>query len=80
MLLMYPGLLGRYGQLSILDELADSLGAHSLWVLAGSEHQKASPWWTARRSRRVRRNGPGFQPSGWTMNFARSKADQRRDP
>jgi hypothetical protein len=43
MLLMYPGLLGRYGQLSILDDLADSLGAHSLWVLAGSEHQKASP-------------------------------------
>jgi serine/threonine protein kinase len=42
-LLIYPGLLGRYGQLSILDELADSLGAHSLWLLAGSEHQAASP-------------------------------------
>jgi hypothetical protein len=42
-LLIYPGLLGRYGQLSILDELADSLGRHSLWLLAGSEHQTASP-------------------------------------
>jgi serine/threonine protein kinase len=43
MLLIYPGLLGRYGQLSILDELADSLGANSLWLLTGSEHQAASP-------------------------------------
>lgn len=43
MLLIYPGLLGRYGQLSILDELADALGAHSLWLLMGSEHQAASP-------------------------------------
>jgi serine/threonine protein kinase len=43
MLLIYPGLLGRYGQLSILDDLADSLGNHSLWLLAGSGHQKASP-------------------------------------
>jgi hypothetical protein len=43
MLLMYPGLLGRYGQLTILDDLSDSLGNHSLWLLAGSEHQSASP-------------------------------------
>ena len=43
MLLIYPGLLGRYGQLSILDDLADSLRNHSLWLLAGSEHQTASP-------------------------------------
>jgi hypothetical protein len=43
MLLIYPGLLGRYGQLQILDELADSLGDHSLWLLAGSERQAASP-------------------------------------
>ncbi|NYF54063.1 BREX system serine/threonine kinase PglW [Tunturiibacter gelidoferens] len=43
MLLTYPGLLARYGQLSILDDLADSLGDHSLWLLAGSEHQAASP-------------------------------------
>ena len=42
-LLIYPGLLGRYGQLSILEELADSLGPFSLWLLAGSEHQSASP-------------------------------------
>lgn len=43
LLLIYPGLLARYGQLGILEELADSLGAHSLWLLAGSEHQAASP-------------------------------------
>jgi hypothetical protein len=43
MLLIYPGLLGRYGRLSLLDTLADSLGDHSLWLLAGSEHQAASP-------------------------------------
>jgi serine/threonine protein kinase len=43
MLLIFPGLLGRYGQLSILDELADSLGAYSLWLLTGSGHQAASP-------------------------------------
>jgi hypothetical protein len=29
--------------LGILEELADSLGSHSLWLLAGSEHQAASP-------------------------------------
>src|SRR5260370_8780473 len=43
MLLIYPGLLGRYGQLSILEELAASLGPHSLSLLTGSEHQPASP-------------------------------------
>jgi serine/threonine protein kinase len=43
MLLIYPGLLGRYGLLSILEELADSLGPHSLWLLVGSEQQAASP-------------------------------------
>jgi serine/threonine protein kinase len=43
MLVIYPGLLGRYGQQSILDELADSLGDYSLWLLAGSQHQAASP-------------------------------------
>ena len=42
-LVIYPGLLSRYGQLSLLDELQDSLGAHSLWLLAGSDHQAASP-------------------------------------
>jgi hypothetical protein len=43
MLVIYPGLLGRYGQQSILDELADSLGDYGLWLLAGSQHQAASP-------------------------------------
>lgn len=42
-LIIYPGLLARYGQLSILDELADSIGKHSLWLLAGSDRQSASP-------------------------------------
>jgi serine/threonine protein kinase len=42
-LILYPGILARYGQLSILDELADSLGEHSLWLLAGSDRQAASP-------------------------------------
>jgi len=42
-LVIYPGLLSRYGQLSLLDELQDSLGKHSLWLLAGSDHQSNSP-------------------------------------
>ncbi len=42
-LIIYAGLLARYGQLSILDELADSIGEHSLWLLAGSDRQAASP-------------------------------------
>lgn len=42
-LIIYPGLLARYGQLNILDELADSIGQHSLWLLAGSDRQAASP-------------------------------------
>ncbi len=42
-LIIYPGLLARYGQLSILEELADTLGHHSLWLLAGSDRQAASP-------------------------------------
>jgi serine/threonine protein kinase len=42
-LVVYAGLLARYGQLSILDELADSIGKHSLWLLAGSARQASSP-------------------------------------
>ena len=42
-LILYPGLLARYGQLSILDELQDTLGERSLWVLVGSDRQAASP-------------------------------------
>ena len=42
-LVIYPGLLGRYGQLSVLERLADSLGQHSLWLLTGSDRQSASP-------------------------------------
>jgi serine/threonine protein kinase len=42
-LVIYPGLLGRYGQLSVLERLADSLGSHSLWLLTGSDRQSASP-------------------------------------
>jgi serine/threonine protein kinase len=42
-LVIFPGLLARYGQLSILDELQDSLGNSSLWVLAGSEGRGGHP-------------------------------------
>jgi len=80
MLLMYPGLLGRYGQLSILDELADSLGAHSLWVLAGSEHQKASPLVDG-QAIPARPTQWAWIPAKWLDNeFRKIKADQRRDP
>lgn len=40
---MYPGLLARYGQLRILDEMQDSLGDHSLWLLVGSEGRGNPP-------------------------------------
>jgi hypothetical protein len=40
---IYPGLLARYGQLRILDEIQDSLGAHSLWLLVGSEGRGNPP-------------------------------------
>ena len=42
-LLLYPGLLARYGQLNILDELQDNLGATSLWVLVGSDGRGTPP-------------------------------------
>jgi hypothetical protein len=42
-LIIYPGLLARYGQLSILDELADSIGGLSLWVLLSSSGRGAAP-------------------------------------
>jgi hypothetical protein len=40
---VYPGLLARYGQLRILDEMQDALGAHSLWLLVGSEGRGNPP-------------------------------------
>ena len=43
MLLLFPGLLARYGQLRIFDEMQDSLGATSLWVLVGSEGRGNPP-------------------------------------
>jgi serine/threonine protein kinase len=42
-LLLFPGLLARYGQLNVLDELQDSLGDKSLWVLVGSEGRGNPP-------------------------------------
>jgi hypothetical protein len=42
-LVTFPGLLIRYSQITVLEELQDSLGDHSLWVLVGSEKQAASP-------------------------------------
>jgi hypothetical protein len=42
-LVIYPGLLARYGQINILEPLQDSLGDRSLWVLVGSDRQAASP-------------------------------------
>ena len=42
-LVMFPGLLVRYGQITIFEDLQDSLGDRSLWVLVGSEQQAASP-------------------------------------
>jgi serine/threonine protein kinase len=42
-LVIFPGLLARYGQLGILDEIQDALGAYSLWLLAGSEGRGNPP-------------------------------------
>jgi serine/threonine protein kinase len=42
-LVVFPGLLARYGQITILEELQDSLGDQSLWVLVGSEKQTTAP-------------------------------------
>jgi serine/threonine protein kinase len=36
-LLLYPGLLARYEQMSVLARFADSTAQHSLWVLVGSD-------------------------------------------
>lgn len=36
-LLLYPGLLARYEQMSVLARLADLTAQHSLWVLVGSD-------------------------------------------
>lgn len=47
-LLVYPGLLARYKQLSLLERLRDRVGAkgsnlHGLWVLLASDQQTALP-------------------------------------
>jgi hypothetical protein len=42
-LVIFPGLLARYGQLGILDEIQDALGVYSLWLLVGSEGRGNPP-------------------------------------
>lgn len=42
-LVLRPGLLARYGQLSVLERAQDPVGPHSLWVLVGSDEQSGAP-------------------------------------
>jgi hypothetical protein len=79
LLLIYPGLLGRYGQLSILDDLSDSLGEHSLWLLAGSEHQAASPMIDG-NAIPARPTQWAWIPTKWLDNeFRRTSGGKRHD-
>ena len=42
-LITYPGLLARYGQLSLLERLADGPMSHGLWVLVAGDSQTGRP-------------------------------------
>ena len=43
LLLTYPGLLARYGEMSMLSRLSDGRLAHSLWVLVAGDQQTGRP-------------------------------------
>jgi hypothetical protein len=66
-LVVFPGLLGRYGQFGILDQLQDSLGAHSLWVLAGSEG-RGNPPMSEKQVIPARRSQWAWIPEKWLDN------------
>jgi transcriptional regulator with XRE-family HTH domain len=68
-LLLFPGLLARYGQLHILDEMQDSLGATSLWVLVGSEG-RGNPPSSEKQMIPARPSQWAWIPEQWLMNNA----------
>ena len=43
LLVTYPGLLARYGEMSMLSRLSDGRLAHSLWVLVAGDQQTGRP-------------------------------------
>jgi hypothetical protein len=43
LLVTYPGLLARYGEMSLLARLSDGRLAHSLWVLVAGDQQTGRP-------------------------------------
>jgi hypothetical protein len=67
MLLLFPGLLARYGQLRILDEMQDSLGATSLWVLVGSEG-RGNPPSSEKQTIPARPSQWAWIPAQWLKN------------
>jgi hypothetical protein len=66
-LVIYPGLLARYGQLGILDEMQDSLGDHSLWLLVGSEG-RGNPPSSEKQTIRARPSQWAWIPEKWLDN------------
>ena len=79
-LLLFPGLLARYGQLRILDEMQDSLGATSLWVLVGCEG-RGNPPSSEKQPIPARPSQWAWVPEKWLDNdFRKYRTDSSRGP
>ncbi len=78
-LLLFPGLLARYGQLNVLDEIQDSLGNTSLWVLVGSEG-RGNPPSSEKQPIPARPSQWAWIPEKWLDNdFRKYRIDSRSD-
>jgi hypothetical protein len=76
-LLLFPGLLARYGQLNVLDEMQDSLGDTSLWVLVGSEG-RGNPPSSEKQPIPARPSQWAWIPEKWLDNdFRKYRIDSR---
>jgi serine/threonine protein kinase len=77
-LLLFPGLLARYGQLGILDEMQDALGDTSLWVLVGSE-ARGNPPSSEKQTIPARPSQWAWIPEKWLDNhFRKYRSDVGR--
>lgn len=77
-LVVFPGLLARYGQLTILDEMQDALGDNSLWVLVGSEG-RGNPPSSEKQTIPARPSQWAWIPEKWLDNdFRKYRTDSSR--
>ena len=75
-LLMYPGLIARYGQLEFLDHLRDGSGRRGsvpgLWLLVASDHQSTLPTIDGKPVPVLGHGQWAWVPDAWLENLHRS--------